>query len=372
MAPLTDAGVNLFALSNDPNEQRLGTLVVENGNPKLPSDSNQIYQPDMTSPQISWFQNSLQSVGTFQQQQISKGYNPSWNIVMMHQPAFTTSSPELAGHYSTTYFQFFDTVSNATQTNIDLILSGHVHGYQRLHGCDSTQSPIPYIVNGVGGSPESPAGFAPLNGEIPSVSSGCQPLPPLACSQMQATGYYGFQMLLVSPTMLSLQFWAAPIPAGATSYKGSWTLMDHLAILRDGQTLAASSLQYVNGLQVQTTRPSTSGSSLTLTLEDDISLTLYLNIYMAGTLYVGGGGALTIAAAGLNPSLQTSNSASSTAAYNNTLPPNVQAPNVVIMDTSTSVILYDVLYILDEETGETIGVPVPSPATPPSFVPGLP
>jgi hypothetical protein len=345
--------VNLFTLSNDPNEQALGTLRLMYGNAAISQDPWKNAPVDMTSPQIVWFQNRLAGAALAQADAVANGNAVPWNIVMMHQPPFTSSQPgnPYYGHYSTSYSQFIDIVANNSQAEIDLVLSGHVHAYQRLHGCDSTQSLIPYIVNGVGGSPELPASFPPIGTTITPPPGTQYTGPAPASVQAQATGIYGFQILLVSPTILSVQFWGGNISSSATSFSGPWGLLDHLAILRDGQTVSAIDLTYVNGLQVKA--PPTGGSSnLTIQMNGE-SVPLNLNFYMNGTLSVGGGGTLTINPA-QGPCSQVENFPVTGAEYNTSPSPNSRPPTINILDSSTTLVMGGLSYTLDTQTGETV------------------
>ncbi|MBB6250149.1 metallophosphoesterase [Nitrospirillum iridis] len=348
--PLDEAPVNIFALSNDPNEQALGTLVLAGGNKRIHPGAS---EADLTididaSPQVQWFMKTLSAFRLAQAEEAA----PAWNIAFAHQPPFTTSGKQYGGHSSTGYFQFFDTVAASAQANVDLVLSGHVHAYQRLHYCDGTQSPIPYIVNGVGGSPEDPASF-PAIGAADSSSLGFS----ADCAQAQTTGLYGFQIILVGSTMLSVQFWAAPPPSKSKSH-WSWALYDHLAILRDGQSVAVADLTYVNALQVQS---AVAGQPSGLTLATNGGAqSLSLNIYMNGTLSVGGGGTLTIGPAaqpvggGNTTAVQTDGPAE----YNPTLPPSANTMTISILDAETAVVMGGFIYTLDPETNTTVMMPI--------------
>ncbi|WP_044559901.1 metallophosphoesterase [Azospirillum sp. B4] len=346
---LNEAPVNIFALSNDPNEQALGTLVLADDNPRI----TQATMADLTidigaSPQVQWFKKALRAVGLAQM----AGAAPAWNIAFAHQPPFTTSGEQYGGHPSTGYFQFFDTVAAHAHANVDLVLSGHVHAYQRLHYCDRTKSPIPYIVNGVGGSPEDPASFPAIGApDNPSVKFSAD------CAQAQTTGLYGFQIILVGSTMLSVQFWAAPPPSKSKS-PWAWALYDHLAILRDGQFVTVADLTYVNALQVQSAVPDLP-SGLTLATNGGAQ-SLSLNIYMNGTLSVGGGGTLTIGPAaqpvggGNTTTVQTDGPAE----YNPTLPPSTNTMIISILDAETTVVMGGFIYTLDPETNTTVMMPI--------------
>ncbi|MDZ5649624.1 metallophosphoesterase family protein [Nitrospirillum sp. BR 11828] len=251
--------IELFVLSNDPNEVALGTL-------NMAALQSCAPEPNLSSPQITWFKNALTNS------------TATWKIVAMHQPPYTTSDPSKGGHYPTRYFQLVDLVANSVGKTVDLVLAGHVHSYERLQGVDASGGVTTYIVNGAGGSPESFAQF------LSQTNPNMQP-PPV--SPVQVSGYYGYQLATATASTLSIQFYGAQDPANClgTTVSTTWTLFDSVMIVKPNTTLTVSDITATSciGLVTQGT---------TTIQTDDSTSTLSLNLFGPGDITVSGGGTL--------------------------------------------------------------------------------
>ena len=83
------------------------------------------------SAQYNWFQSALASS------------DKKWKIVMIHQPPYSSGSHGSTSNMEDSLIPLFD------QYQVDLVLSGHDHGYER----SQDSSGVTYIVSGGGGSP---------------------------------------------------------------------------------------------------------------------------------------------------------------------------------------------------------------------------
>jgi Calcineurin-like phosphoesterase len=237
--------VHVFALSNDPNEIYQGGLNTINIQDSGSSATNL-----SANPQGQWFSTALANS------------TATWNIVQMHQPVATASAPEdgyyttgiQQGHLSTAYMQWFD------GTDVDLVIAGHVHGYERLYN-----NGITYINNGVGGSFEAFAVFcnqldvantctdtyqvAPAFGGLQGTTWSNHQM--LDLTQMQVGSTYGFQLVTTSDAnnYLESQFWGSTDP-GSVNNPANWTLIDDFFILKNG-TIDETQAANATGLQLK-------------------------------------------------------------------------------------------------------------------------
>ena len=96
----------------------------------------------IVEPQTSWFINELKNADA-ERQATGKAI-----IVSLHYPAYSVDSD----HGSSGDMQaFLDTSFAAANVYPDIVLSGHVHNYQRFTRTLSNGSQLPYIVAGAGG-----------------------------------------------------------------------------------------------------------------------------------------------------------------------------------------------------------------------------
>jgi hypothetical protein len=151
--------------------------------------------------------------------------------VETHQPIVSASTPQEGyytsgvtpqGHLSTAYMQRFD------GTKVDLVLSAHIHGYERLHN-----NGITYINDGTGGTWQQFHYFCEQPGATNSCADTYQVAPAfggsagttwsnnkmIALTQMQVGNTYGFQLFQTSDTnnYLESQFWARRIRGTPTA-----------------------------------------------------------------------------------------------------------------------------------------------------------
>lgn len=287
---VVEGAVQVFALSNDPNELYLGGLATID------------YQDAGAAAQ-----NLANVQGQWLQQAVAASTAP-WKIVTVHQPPASSSAPEetfgqttsglRSGHQSSTYFQLFDGL------DVDLVLAGHVHSYERLHN-----NGIVYIVNGAGGTYEEFSYFCNQSGVTTACDVTLQNAPAfagsgnatatsnrqmVAFSKVQVANYYGYQLLNLwdSSRILESQFWGSRDPGGADG-TAAWNLLDDFFMLKGG-TLTASQAGSATGLYLKAA--SASAGTLGGGTVDTAGATVSLNATIdgPGTLTVSGGGTLVL------------------------------------------------------------------------------
>lgn len=274
--------VQFYALSSDSNEVHLGGLA-----------SSTSSTANLASQQITWFSSALQRS------------TAAWNIAFMHNPPYTTSNPQ-GGHSPALYFQIFDAVAAQTGTSIDLVLAGHVHSYERLQNTPAG-SGIVYIVNGAGGTFESPAPFLGQTSPGQALPETCPVVADTAGSQARVSGYFGYQTVTATPDYLNLRFYGAQDPGNvlASSAPGSlvpgakpgeWVLLDNFYLVKPGGSVPLDTT--ATGIMVQAFA-NDSDSTATVTGVPAGGDTIRANLYGPGTLMVAddGGGPLTFAGA---------------------------------------------------------------------------
>ncbi|MBN8925636.1 MAG: autotransporter domain-containing protein [Rhodospirillales bacterium] len=278
--------VHVFSLSNDPNEVLQGGLATIDMQNAGSSATNLA-----ASPQGQWFSRALAAS------------TATWNIVEMHQPVATSSAPEEGpshsdgdGHLATSYMQWFD------GGKVDLVLAGHVHGYERLYN-----DGVAYIVNGAGGTYETFARFCSQPGAPPSCGLTYQVTPQfagggsttwsnttmLSLSQVQVANTYGYQIINVNSAnnWLESQFWASANPAGVGGVDPQWTLVDDFFIVKNG-VLQPAQIASATGVQLSIPYGATTGGGILDTQGQ--TLTLNATITGQGQLVVTGGGTLIL------------------------------------------------------------------------------
>ncbi|MBN8874243.1 MAG: autotransporter domain-containing protein [Rhodospirillales bacterium] len=278
--------VHVFSLSNDPNEVLQGglaTIDMQNAGSSATNLAN--------SPQGQWFSRALAAS------------TATWNIVEMHQPVATSSAPEEGpahsygdGHLATTYMQWFD------GGKVDLVLAGHVHGYERLYN-----NGVAYITNGAGGTYEPFARFCSQPGAPPSCGLTYQVAPQfagsesttwsnttmLSLSQVQVANTYGYQVINVNNqhNWLESQFWASANPAGVGGVDPQWTLVDDFFIVKNG-VLQPAQITSATGVQLSIPYGAATGGGILDTQGQTV--TLNATITGQGQLVVTGGGTLVL------------------------------------------------------------------------------
>ena len=291
----TQGAVHVFALSSDPNELYQGGLKT------VDAQDSGAAQKNLAGVQGQWFTSAL------------KASTATWNIVEFHNPAASATIPEEGalpntsndGHLSANYMQWFD------GTKIDLVLAGHIHGYERLQN-----NGIVYINNGSGGTFEgftnfcnqpgaAAAGscsltyqvapsFANALSTISGTTSSNQQM--VALTQMQVANTYGYQLVSIdtSNNFLRSQFFGSLDPGGATP---NWTLLDDFFILKNG-TLAPDLANSATGLLLKPLDGAAFSSNVIQTNVGITPATVQLNAVISGTgqLTVTGGGTLILGA----------------------------------------------------------------------------
>ncbi|MGA8156944.1 MAG: autotransporter-associated beta strand repeat-containing protein, partial [Rhodoplanes sp.] len=282
--------VHVFALSTDPNE------IFQGGLKSIDiQDSGTSAYNLANSPQGQWFTAALSASPA------------TWNIVETHQPIVSASTPQEGyyssgvtplGHMSTAYMQWFD------NTKVDLVLSAHVHGFERLYN-----NGITYINNGTGGTYQSFHYFCEQPGATNSCENTYQVDPNfggssgttwsnndmIALTQMQVGNTYGFQLFQTSDTnnYLESQFWGSTDPANANGNGANWTLLDDFFILKNGR-ISASQAQSATGLELKALNGASNGFGIIDTSGATGPITLAALINGPGQLVVNGGGTLIL------------------------------------------------------------------------------
>ena len=242
-----------------------------------------------------------------------KASTATWNIVEFHNPAASATVPEEGalpntsndGHLSANYMQWFD------GTKVDLVLAGHIHGYERLQN-----NGIVYINNGAGGTFEgftnfcnqpgaAAAGscaltyqvapsFANALSTISGTTSSNQQM--VAPTQMQAANTYGYQLVSIdtSNNFLRSQFFVCSIPAEPLRTGPCSTTF---FILKNG-TLAPDLANSATGLLLKPLDGAAFSSNVIQTNVGITPTTVQLNAVISGTgqLTVTGGGTLILGA----------------------------------------------------------------------------
>ncbi len=282
--------MHVFALSTDPNE------IFQGGLKSIDiQDSGTSADNLANSPQGQWFTAALSASPA------------TWNIVETHQPIVSASTPQEGyyssgvtplGHMSTAYMQWFD------NTKVDLVLSAHVHGFERLYN-----NGITYINNGTGGTYQSFHYFCEQPGATNSCENTYQVDPNfggssgttwsnnkmIALTQMQVGNTYGFQLFQTSDTnnYLESQFWGSTDPANANGNGANWTLLDDFFILKNGR-ISASQAQSATGLELKALNGASNGFGIIDTSGATGPITLAALINGPGQLVVNGGGTLIL------------------------------------------------------------------------------
>lgn len=302
--------IQLFALSNDPNEVALGTLSTTANS-----------ADNLDSPQITWFQGALQASTAV------------WNIVFMHQPPYSSSH----AHGPTTYFQLVDQVAAKAGQTVDLVLAGHVHSYERLQDADHSNGMITYIVNGAGGTLED---FASFCDTPPSAS---EPKGVMPGSQIRATDFYGYQTGSVTEQTLTLTFYGSTDPGNAGKKAGGavWSVIDSVMIVKPGTVLTTDQLTGLTGLVIQGTTENGVTSGLTIDTGGQ-DATVPVNICGPGSLTVTGGGTLTITAASVPSGLPVKSHDSTPPVYYEPVQTGPSGP--VSVAGRTTLVLYGTTY----------------------------
>ena len=194
--------------------------------------------------------------------------------------------------------QWFD------NTDVDLVLSAHIHGFERLYN-----NGITYINNGAGGSWQQFHYFCEQPGATNTCADTYQVDPNfggasgttwsnnkmIALTQMQVGNTYGFQLFQTSDgnNYLESQFWGSTNPGGANRGDPNWTLLDDFFILKDGM-ISASQAQSATGLQLKAPSGASSGFGIIDTSGASGPITLAALINGPGQLVVDGGGTLIL------------------------------------------------------------------------------
>jgi hypothetical protein len=103
---------------------------------------NDTQHGEIIEPQISWFVNELKNAGA------ERAATGKAVIVSLHYPAY---SVDMDHGSSGAMQQFLDQAFASANVYPDIVLSGHVHNYQRFSRKLSNGNTLPYIVAGAGG-----------------------------------------------------------------------------------------------------------------------------------------------------------------------------------------------------------------------------
>ncbi|GAC1312365.1 MAG: hypothetical protein NVSMB24_33730 [Mucilaginibacter sp.] len=103
---------------------------------------NDTQHGEIREPQVSWFVSELKNADA-ERKATGKAI-----IVSLHYPAY---SVDMDHGSSGAMQQFLDNAFAAANVYPDIVLSGHVHNYQRFHRKLSNGNSLPYIVAGAGG-----------------------------------------------------------------------------------------------------------------------------------------------------------------------------------------------------------------------------
>ncbi len=104
----------------------------------IDSDTNEPSGTSVTSTQANWLRAGLAASTS------------TWNVVYFHHPPYSSSSPSEATTRMRWPFR---------EWGADVVLAGHHHAYERL-----SVGGLPYIVNGLGGTPNIEAFGTPVSG----------------------------------------------------------------------------------------------------------------------------------------------------------------------------------------------------------------
>lgn len=152
----------------------------------------------LSQAQIDWFQSELENA-------------PAGNalIVAVHHPIYSAYGPKPGSQH---LYDFLNTAcAQAKNRTPDLVLTGHVHNYQRFTGTLAGKN-VPFIVAGAGGYNPGLHVLAPPfhKAKLPIAMAGSDGTLENFCDSQ-----HGYLKITVTPKQMTVEYFAVPDPSGA-------------------------------------------------------------------------------------------------------------------------------------------------------------